>query len=147
MPVFTIKTNIANGLLVVGAQMRLKTRREFYETRVPKHLRPLSFDEFNKKCALVRDDPLMMMTLLQHMDERYYGPFEKMFAAYVYDGLAVPKDVGRQALAFGCAQVVAIWLMMGWPRIRVIHRRLHALAAEGRRMHAEELEMIVYHRV
>jgi hypothetical protein len=141
-------SSVGNGLLVASLQCNEAWRRKFYHAWLPRRIRPLSFDEFNAKTRVVRDDPVMAITLLQAMPARYPGmAFEREFAQEIYPDRDPPADVGRQALAFACKNVLAIWFMFGWSRARVTRERLVRLAARGWHVSYEEMARVLYMNV
>jgi hypothetical protein len=82
------------------------------------------------------------------MPARYPGmAFEREFAQEIYPDRDPPADVGRQALAFACKNVLAIWFMFGWSRARVTRERLVRLAARGWHVSYEEMARVLYMNV
>lgn len=137
--------NMSDALLLVGAQRITKLRRIFYLKHLMPFMQKITVDEFEERCDIVRRDPLMVVTLLQQLPARYPRmKFEEEFVKAVYPDLPVPEDVGRQALAFGCENLVMIWVIMRWPRMRVIHKRLHALIESKWHVSKKDFARIVY---
>ena len=144
MPIY-LPLSIADGLLLVGAQRYASFRTRFFRNRVPRWLHKVTPEEFDVRCEIARNDPLMVASLLGRFPKRFPGTrFEDEFIREIYAGYDVPEDVGHQVLAFGCCNVMLIWVLRGWPRMRVIHRRLHALARSGWRVRSEEFVRVVY---
>lgn len=143
-----IEFEVAAGLLMVGAQRLPTLRKLFYHDFIRSHLRRRDWGEYDNACNIVREDPLMVRTLLGKFPPRFPGStFEREFVEAIYAGFSpddIPPDVGRQALAFGCEKAVRIWWLMFWPRSRLIQRRLHALSCTSWCIRKGEFVEVVY---
>ena len=135
---------LGNGLLLIGSMSGPKWRQKFYQHWVRESIRPLSFEEFDHRTAIVRNDPVMFTTLLMQLPPTFGLPFEDRFAKEIYLDRDEPEDIGRQALAFLYKNVVVVWQMMRWDRSRLVQERLVSLAAKGYNPSAEEFATVVY---
>jgi hypothetical protein len=104
------------GLVLIASQMRRQWRETAY-ARVPLGLKTLSFEEFEVAGRPIRVQPEYVAIALRAAEPKYFTSSETFFGECMFEGVPsalVPDDVGRMALAFCCANVVAIWDLMRW---------------------------------
>jgi hypothetical protein len=73
-------------------------------------------------------------------------PREVYFKSIIYAGGPAPcdLDIRRQCLAFGCALVLQVWVLMNWSMRRVTMQRLVTLRDTKWRLNDTDFAEIIY---